>query len=188
VNVGRGGRRATGIELVPLDPAAQLAVDIDHLDHATQERITALVPFVAGLRTLFARQWPAAGVDQARPGHATRTYPFPDCWPLHPVLVVEFGLVRTTTNVIESGEIELSAIGGETDRWMRHVREVTVLMVREIAQLCMVSGTARHIDVTVPRPGFGPAQRAQTRTAVRPAVPWARWPRGPGRGGLGGLS
>jgi hypothetical protein len=186
--VARARRRATGIELVALDPSAQLAVDIGHLDEATKERVIALAPFVAGLRTLFARQWPAPGVDQGRPGHSTRTYPFPECWPLHPGLVVEFALLRRWTAVIESGEIELGAIGSESDRWTRHVREVTVLMVREIAQLCMVSGSTKHVDPMVPRPGFGRARRAQMRDTARPAVRWGHRPAaGAPRSTLGGV-
>ena len=169
-------RRATGIELVPLDSAARLGVDIEHLDDASRERITALVPFVGGLRSLFARQWPAPGVEQGRPGQSARTYPFPECWPLHSGLVLEFALLRTWTTVIESGEIELSAIGSESDRWTRHVREVTVLMVREVAQLCMQSGVTHHVDPTVPRPGFGTPSRAPRWGQARPTSPFRRAP------------
>jgi hypothetical protein len=134
------------------------------------------VPFVGGLRSLFARQWPALGMEQGRPGQFTRTYPFPECWPLHAGLVLEFALLRTWTTVSETGEIELSAIGTESDRWMRHVHEVTVLRVREIAQLCVRSGTTRHIDPSVPRPGFGVPSRMHRWGAARPAAPFRREP------------
>jgi hypothetical protein len=125
----------------------------------TLERVLALVPFVAGLEATFARQWPAIGVEQGRPGHFTRTWPFPDCWPLHPELVMEFAWLRSWTTAVETGDVELQeAHGGAWDRWLRHVREATVPMVREIAQLCMLSGTNQHVDPTVPRPGFGHAR------------------------------
>ncbi len=103
----RRGPRAT---LVALDPTARLEVPIDHLDEAVQEQVLALVPFVGGVRSTFARQWPAPGVEQGRPGHYTRTYPFPDCWPLHPELVTEFGQLRRWTTLIERGEVAPAAV------------------------------------------------------------------------------
>jgi hypothetical protein len=169
-------RESPRITLIPLDPTAKLAANIRHLDTASQERITALVPFVGGLRSTFARQWPARGVDQGRPGHHTRTYPFPDCWPLHPELVTEFALLRRWTSVIESGELELVTYGGEYDRWSRHVREVTVAAVREISQLCMASGATKHVDPAVPRPGFGRPMRTHMSGASRPTGPWRQEP------------
>jgi hypothetical protein len=171
-------RRGPRITLIPPDPSATLDADVTHLDHVAQERLIALLPFVGGVRNTFARQWPAQGVEQGRPGHATRTYPFPDCWPLHPELVTEFGLLRQWTTVIESGEIEPAAYGGEYDRWSRHVREVTVAMVREISQLCMATGATTHVDPAVPRPGFGRPMRTQVSGASRPASTWRRTPFG----------
>ena len=53
-------------------------------------------------------------------------------------------------------------------------------MVREIAQLCMASGTTQHVDPSIPRPGFGRARQAQTRGPARPAVRWGHGPM-PGR-------
>ena len=63
--------------------AKALAAKIDHLEEAAKEQILALVPLVVGLRATFARQWPAHGVNQGRPAHFTRAWPFPECWPLH---------------------------------------------------------------------------------------------------------
>jgi hypothetical protein len=179
-------RRGPRITLIPPDPSATLDADLAHLDVAAQERVIALAPFVGGVRNTFARQWPAQGVEQGRPGHYTRTYPFPDCWPLHSELVTEFHLRRQWTTVIESGEIEPAAYGGEYDRWSRHVREVTVAMVREISQLCMATGATKHVDPMVPRPGFGPPTRTQVSGASHPAGSWRRaWAeRGPHFGGM----
>lgn len=161
------------IALVELDHAATLAVNIDHLEESAKERILALLPFVAGLRATFARQWPAQGVQQGRPGQYTRAWPFPECWALHPELVMEFAWLRSWTTAVETGDVELQdAHGGPWDRWLRHVREATVPMVREIAQLCMLSGTNQHVDPLVPRPGFGAARGARTHPVARPAVRW----------------
>src|SRR5512135_58065 len=107
-----GQRRAPPVRLITPDPSARLRVSIEHLPEADQERITASVPFVGGLRTAFAREWPASGVDQGRPGHFTRTYPWAECWPLHEALVTDFRLLRIWTELLESGELVLTAYGG----------------------------------------------------------------------------
>lgn len=151
-------RRAPPVRLITPDPSARLRVSIDHLADDEQERITAALPFVGGLRIEFSREWPAAGVDQGRPGHFTRTYPWAECWPLHGALVTEFSLLRAWTEVLESGEVALTAYGGEFDRWSRHIQDVTVPMMRRIGQLCALSGTTVHVDPAVPRPGSGAAR------------------------------
>jgi hypothetical protein len=163
-----------------------LAAKIDHLEEAAKERILALVPFVAGLRATFAREWPAPGVHQGRTGHSTRAWPFPECWPLHPELVLEFTGLRSWTTAVESGDVELAeAHGGPWDRWLRHVQEATVPRVQRIAQLCMATGTNQHVDPAVPRPGFG---RAQVHGSARPTMRWGHHPSAapssPDRGGL----
>jgi hypothetical protein len=166
-------RQGPRIPLVALDEGATLTARIDSLEESAKERVLGLAPFVAGLRTTFARQWPAQGVEQGRPGQSARTWPFPDCWPLHPELVMEFAWLRSWTAAVETGDVELQeAHGGAWDRWLRHVREATVPMVREIAQLCMLSGTNQHVDPSVPRPGFGRARRAQMHTTARPTMRW----------------
>jgi hypothetical protein len=160
-----GKRSGPPIRLVTLDRSARLLVAIDHLPTAEQEEIMALVPYVGGVKALFARQWPAAGVHQGRPGHYTRGFPFADCWPLHSELVLEFMSSRRWTADLESGGLAPGAFGGEYDRWMRHLREVTVAMVREVSQLCMASGAIQHIDPSVPR------QSIVSSTPSRPPLP-----------------
>jgi hypothetical protein len=163
--------------LVPVDTDATVTTKLDGLDEPGRERVLALAPFVAGLRATFARQWPAQGVEQGRPGQSARTWPFPECWPLHPELVMEFAWLRSWTAAVETGDVELQeAHGGAWDRWLRHVREATVPMVREIAQLCMLSGTNQHVDPTVPRQGFGRARRSHMRATPGPAVRWGHRP------------
>ena len=137
---------------------ARLQVSICHLPEEEQERIIALLPFAGGLRIAFAREWPAAGVDQGRPGHFTRTYPWADCWPLHGAVVIEFSQLRIWTELFEAGEFALTAYGGEFDRWSRHIQDVTVPMMRRIGQMCVLSGTTVHVDPAVPRPGSGTAR------------------------------
>jgi hypothetical protein len=183
-------RQGPCIPLVSLDGDATLTTRIDHLvEESAKERVLALVPFVAGLRSTFARQWPAEGVEQGRPGHFIRTWPFPDCWPLHPELMLEFAWLRSWTTAVETGDVELQeAHGGAWDRWLRHVREATVPMVREIAQLCMLSGTNQHVDPAVPRPGFGRARSTPSYGTARPTMRWGRRAPGATRSALGGLS
>ena len=153
-----GQRLAPPVRLITPDPSARLRVSIDHLPETEQERIIALLSFVGGLRVAFSREWPASGVDQGRPGHFTRTFPWADCWPLHPSLVTEFSQLRVWTGVCESGELTLMAYGGEYDRWSRHIQDVTVPMVRRIGQLCVLSGTTVHVDPAMARPGSAAAR------------------------------
>jgi hypothetical protein len=70
-------RQGPRLPLIPLHHGAALAAKIDHLEETAKEQILALVPFVADLRATFARQWPAHGVNQGRPAHFTRAWPFP---------------------------------------------------------------------------------------------------------------
>lgn len=153
-----GQRRAPPVRLITPDPSARLRVAIDHLPEAEQERITALLPFVGGLRIEFSRESQAPGVDQGRPGHFTRTFPFAECWPLHRAPVTNFSQLRVWTEVLESGELALTAYGGEYDRWSRHIQDVTVPMMRKIGQLCVLSGTTVHVDPAVARPGSAAAR------------------------------
>ena len=157
--MGSGHRRAPRIPLIVPDPSARLLVPIEHLPAAQQERIISLAPYVGGLRTHFSTEWPAPGVSQGRPGEFTRTYPFADCWPYHPVLVGEFSFTRLWMEMLESGELELAAYMAERDRWSRHLRDITIPQVRKVSQLCVVSGVTKHVDPTVARRGFSSAAR-----------------------------
>ncbi len=86
---------------------------------------------------------------------------------------MEFVWLRSWTTAVESGDVELQeAHGGPWDRWLRHFREHTVPMVREISMLCMVSGTTKHVDPAVPRPGFGRSFHAHTSEPPRPGASW----------------
>ncbi len=164
----RGHRRAPGVQLIVPDPSAKLLVSIDHLPEAEQDQITAVVPWVAGLRAARSREWPARGVSQGRPGHYPRTYPCPECWPLHPDLVMEFIMLRIWTEAIESGELSLRDFGGEYDRWSRHITDMTVPQVRKISQLCVASGTTIHVDPSVERPGAEKSREHRWGMPVRP--------------------
>ena len=60
--------------------------------------------------------------------------------------------MRAWTLALETGDLKAAdAFGGNYDRWIRHVEEVTGPMVQDISRVCIVAGVGLHVDPSTPR-------------------------------------
>jgi hypothetical protein len=137
-------RRGALISLVPLEPLP---------DSVRMAQIEELTPWVDRFRKAHAEYWPEPGTGAQGPAVSyRRRYPWPHCWKEHPSLVTNLRCLRRWTVAIESGDLETAdAYGGDYDRWIRHVEEVTAPLVQDIGRVCMAGGVGFHIDPASPR-------------------------------------
>jgi hypothetical protein len=162
-------KRGTLLSLVPVDPVP---------DSIFSAVLAELKPWVDAFRKRHAHLWPAPGTGAQGPaGSYRRRYPWPTCWAEHPALLLDLTHLRSWTLALEAGDLAIAdTYGGDFDRWMRHVEEVTGTIVQVISRVCMAGGIGIHSDMSGERRGGAELEGAQSREATgRPDVPLAHF-------------